>query len=127
MGILKSSNDFIIKGIEMKESKEILRFFLAGCEAVAVSLENGKLDFKDVFNFWEPMTLAEDAFDDFTKAGAEMMNATPEEMEVMKKMAEEEFDIPQDDFEEIFELVVKSSLDLFIVVKKLRDKFKSSK
>ena len=100
----------------MKDSKEFLMFILGLGNAGGESMKNGTIDFRDALNFWEPMTLAEDAFDGFQNIYEELLNATPDQYEELYQMSAEKFDIPQDRIERVIEKGIKASLNMIEMV-----------
>ena len=104
----------------MKELKEALSFALALGNALGQSLEDGKLDYSDLLNLWEPMTKAGDAVEGASKILAEIHALDDAATRELLDYAKATFDIPQDKME----AAVEASINVLLGILKLVTIFK---
>lgn len=105
----------------MKELKEAVIFGIALGEGFAKSYDDKKLDYSDLLNLWEPLSLAPDAVEGSFKIKSEISNMTSEDGKQLIEWAKTEFDIPQDKIE----AKVEAALDLVLGIMKFVNVVKS--
>ena len=105
----------------MKELKEVLDFALCLGNAFGESMKDGKLDYTDLINLWDPLTKAPDAVEGASKILSEIENLDAEKGKALVEYAKAKFDIPQDDVEAKVEAAMDLVLGITKFVKLLKE------
>ena len=103
----------------LKETKELAKFVIALGLAAEKSYDDKKIDYSDAFNFWEPVTLLKDAAEDAHKIKEEWKNASEEDLDLFYAELTEEFDLKDDQIEEVVEKALEAGIALWEVFKAL--------
>lgn len=106
--------------MKLKETKEVVDFIISFAEALAASLNDGHLSVTDAIHFWEPISNISDAVEGFEDVLEEIKHLSEDDMHDLCEYIIEEFDIDQDDVEEMIEKALQTGVTLLTFVSKLR-------
>ncbi len=88
----------------IKETKELVTCILDFMEGIAVSLDNdGEITWTDAINFVSALKSMPRAFDGISEIPTEVGDLTENEVKELVEYVMEEFDIPQDQVENMIE------------------------
>jgi hypothetical protein len=106
--------------MRLKETKEVLDFVIGLGEALAHSLEDGSLSVGDLINFWEPVSNIASAIEGFEDVLEEISNLTADDLDHLADYVEDEFDIHDDNLEEMIEAGLQTAVNLLKFVGQFR-------
>lgn len=103
----------------MKETKEVLDFVISLGNALGESMKDGVVDYSDVMNFWEPISKISYAVEGSSDILGEVSDLTLDQMDDLVSHVKDNFDIPQDNIEEIIEESLTIGLSILSLIGKL--------
>lgn len=107
---------------DIKETKEMLKLLLTLAEAIAGSLEDGKVGFSDMLRFFGALRAVGPAVKDIGNMAAEIADLSKEEMAELEQYVVAEFDIANDILEGYIEKGLQATLLVLELVKPLLEK-----
>lgn len=105
--------------MDVKETKEALKFALNLAQVVGVSLEDGKVGLEDLVLLLGALSGAGEAFKGLSEIPAELGELSNEEKDELKTVVEE-FDIPQEAIEDTIQAGLKLILDIIALVSRIK-------
>lgn len=96
----------------MKETKELLALGIALANGVAAALEDGKVDWKDALKLVPVAKRIKDGLAGLENIDDEIQEMSDDDSAELVAWAREEFDIPNDDVEQIVEAALDTALSL---------------
>lgn len=104
--------------VGLKETKEVIDFAIALGTGVEASLEDKKITFTDLPNFFPALFKIKDAIEDIDQVPLEFKLATTEELEELKQYLRDTLDLKDDQMEEFIEDAFGVILDIWHLSKK---------
>jgi len=105
----------------IKETKDVLACIISLANGMGKSLEDGKLSMTDIGYFLDMFMGIPAAIENISEVPEEIKDLSEEELRELKEMVVDEFDIPQDEAEEIIETALGLGIEFFEFVQRLRD------
>ena len=104
--------------VGFKETKEVIDLAIALGSGIAKSLEDDKITFEDLPNFWAVIFAVMPAFEGLDQVAIEFQLATEEETAELKAYIKEQLDLPDDKLEEFIEDAFAVVIDIWMLVKR---------
>lgn len=104
--------------VGFKETKEVIDLAIALGTGIAASLEDKKISFDDLPNFWAVLFKVMPAFEGLDQVQVEFELATEAETTELKAYIKEQLDLPDEQMEEFIEDAFAAVLDIWMLVKK---------
>ena len=102
--------------MEMKETKEMLKFIISLANAVGKAMEDGSMGLLDMSHFMGSIASAGDAFNDSGKIVAEFKAMTVAQRIDLVSYVKKEFDLPQDNIEAVVEKSLDAGMKILDVI-----------
>lgn len=92
----------------MKDLKEVVKLAVSLVNALGAALEDGKLDYSDLLEFWPVITDFGAAIENIEQALVELKSLDEKSLKDLIAQIKDDFDIPQDRLE----IIAESALDI---------------
>ena len=105
----------------IQETKEMLDFIIAMGNGYGKAVEDGEWTASDLTHFMDALLKVPAALANMDLIPVELGDLEEAELQELKDHVVEEFDIPQDDVEEVIEMALGIGLDIYDLIQKIRE------